>query len=57
MVCQLKSIEEVGNLWATHYKKHKDEYAAVAFVRPDVQYDSALPTQVIPQLGVRNHDN
>ena len=54
MVCQLKSVEEVGNLWSTHYESHASEYAAVAFVRPDVQYDVPFPTQVIPRLQVRN---
>lgn len=53
MVCQLKSVEEVGNLWAAHYATHASEYAAVAFVRPDVQFDVPFPTQVIPRLQVR----
>lgn len=52
MVCQLKSVEEVGKLWGAHFATHKDEYAAVAFVRPDVMYGSPFPTQIIPKLEV-----
>lgn len=54
MVCQLKSVEEVGHLWASHFETHRDEYVAVAFVRPDVWYQGAFPTQIIPKLEVRS---
>lgn len=52
LACQLKSIEEVSNLWEAHYVAHPDEYAAVAYMRPDVQYQSDFPVHIIPELQV-----
>lgn len=49
-VCQLKSVEEVGQLWEHHY--HKEEFAAVAYLRPDVLYNEAFPVELIPHLKV-----
>lgn len=51
-VCQLRSVDEVTRLWEEHYITHKDEYAAVAFMRPDVHYHDSFPVDVIPGLKV-----
>ena len=53
LACQLKSVEEVSNLWEAHYLKHPEQYAAVAYMRPDVEYVSDFPLHVIPDLKVR----
>lgn len=52
MSCQLKSVEEVGKLWEAHYLQHPEEYAAVVFMRPDVQYQCDFPVHLIPDLKV-----
>jgi hypothetical protein len=51
-ICQLRSVAEVSHLWEKHSKRHPDEYAAVAFMRPDVHYQDAFPVHVIPSLKV-----
>lgn len=52
LACQLKSVEEVGNLWEMDYVNHKDEYAAVAYIRPDVQYQCDFPVHLVPRVKV-----
>lgn len=52
LLCQLNSIEEVTKLWESHYVTHPEEYAAVAYIRPDVQYQGSFPVHVIPELKV-----
>ena len=53
MACQLKSVQEVSTLWEAHYLTHSEDYAAVAYMRPDVQYLSDFPVHVIPDIKVR----
>lgn len=54
LLCQLNSFREVGQLWQDHFEEHREEYAAVAFVRPDVMYQSPFPVHLIPELKVRS---
>lgn len=53
LACQLKSVQEVGKAWEAHYVTHPEEYAAVAYIRPDVHYQSDFPVHLIPELRVR----
>jgi hypothetical protein len=52
-ICQLNSVSEVSKLWERHYSRHRDDYAAVAFMRPDVYYFDPFPVEVISYLMVR----
>ena len=51
-LCQLESINQVGRLWEKHYNKGMDDYAIVAFLRPDVLYYDPFPVSLIPQVKV-----
>jgi hypothetical protein len=53
LLCQLNSLKEVGDLWQAHWMSHPDEYAAVAYVRPDVLYRDPFPVKVIETLQAR----
>lgn len=46
-------MQEASQLWEEHYAAHAGEYAAVAFLRPDVHYHDPFPTHLIPTLKVR----
>jgi hypothetical protein len=52
LACQLKSVQLVSRIWEAHYVSHPEEYAAVAYMRPDVQYQSDFPVNLIPELKV-----
>lgn len=52
LASQLKSVEEVSKLWEAHYVTNPQEYAAVAYIRPDVQYQALFPVHMIPELQV-----
>ena len=51
-LCQLESFNQVGRLWESHYTKAMDDYAVVAFLRPDVLYLDPFPVSLIPQVKV-----
>ena len=53
LLCQLNSLKEVGELWQAQFNAHSDEYAAVAFMRPDVLYRDPFPVHLIDRLKVR----
>ena len=53
LLCQLNSLKEVGQLWQTQFDTGSEEYAAVAFMRPDVLYRDPFPVHVIERLKVR----
>lgn len=40
-------------LWNGHFSTHSEEYAAVAFIRPDVFFNDRFPTDLISELKVR----
>jgi hypothetical protein len=52
LICQLNSLKEVGQLWQAHFESHADEYAAIAFMRPDVVYRDPFPVNLISRLKV-----
>ena len=53
-LCQLQSFDEVGRLWEQHHNDNPDEYAAVAFLRPDVLYLDPFPVSLLPEVKVRS---
>lgn len=52
LVCQLNSLKQVGKLWQAEFDAHREEYAAVAFMRPDVLYRDPFPVHLIRSLKV-----
>jgi hypothetical protein len=54
LACQLNSVVEVSNIWEAHYAQHPEEYAAVAFMRPDVQYQCDFPVHLVPTIQACN---
>lgn len=52
-LCQLESINRVARLWEKNIKTNPLEYAAVAFMRPDVLYYDPFPVSLIAHLKPR----
>ena len=48
----LKSLQEVGSMWATHYLQQPEAYHAVVFLRADVFYPNQFPVEVLPKIQV-----
>ena len=52
MLGDLKSLEEVGSLWAAHYLQEPEAYHAVVFLRADVFYAQEFPVNVLNEIQV-----
>lgn len=50
--CQLQSVQEVTNMWEAHYLTNPEQYVAVAYMRPDVHFQSDFPVHLIPEMKV-----
>lgn len=53
LLCQLNSLQEVGDLWLRHSAAHRLRYTSVIFLRPDVLYTDPLPVEAITNVTVR----
>lgn len=52
LLCQLNSLQEVGDLWLRHAAAHRLQYRSVIFLRPDVLYTDPLPVAAMTNITV-----
>eukprot|EP00892_Ulva_mutabilis_P003127 jgi/Ulvmu1/12815/UM097_0044.1 len=50
LLCQLNSLQEVGDLWLRHSAVHRLRHHAVIYLRPDVLYTDPLPVEAITNM-------